>query len=284
MPAALVLVMLVSLALPQGRRVAGRGWKFTRRAAMIVTGHLVAVGDHRLYVSCSGSGSPTVIMDSGLNMTIDSWGTVPSSVAQFTRVCIYDRAGLGESDRGPTPKTTQQVADELHLLLRNRGISGPYVVVGHSVGGLNVRLFASEHPDEITGMVLIDPSHEDEYARIAALMPPEMKEKFLRHEGGGNHEKLNLLTGAEQVKRSAPIPPIPLCVLVATTNEFEPEQAALMDSLMSVHIELRSKLSQLSPKGKLIMVKDSGHFIQQEQPHAVIDAIRSVVEAAREQR
>lgn len=244
---------------------------------MIVSGHLVDVGDRRLHISCSGRGVPVVIMDSGLNMTMETWGVVPSGVAQFTRVCTYERAGLGESDPGPIPKTTQQIADELHTLLRNAGVPGPYVMVGHSVGGLNVRLFASEHPEEVAGMVLVDASHEDEYYRIAALMPADKREKYLRHEGGGNTEKVDLLASAEQIKRSAPLPKIPLIVLTAVQSEGPPDEAR-----MRLHVELQSELARLLPSGQQTVVKDSGHFIQLNQPQAVIDAVRAVVGAARE--
>jgi len=190
-----------------------------------------------------------------------------------------DRAGLGESDPGPLPKTSQQIADELYSLLKNIGAPDPYVMVGHSIGGLNVRLFASEHPKEIVGMVLVDASNEDEYFRIAALLPPDEREKYLRHEGGGNYEKVDLLASAKQIKRSPPLPVMPFIVLTSVQSGRPPDETG-----KRLHLELQLQLARLSPNAQQTVIKDSGHFIQLDQPQAVIDAIRSVVGAARERR
>ncbi len=119
-------------------------------------GRLVDVGGYRLHISVEGEGSPTVVLDAGLAHTSQVWNFVQPEVAKFTRVCSYDRAGYGWSDPGPLPRSSQQIVQELHTLLRNADIPGPYLLVGHSFGGLNMYLYAVQYPDEVAGLVLLD--------------------------------------------------------------------------------------------------------------------------------
>ena len=123
-------------------------------------GQLVDVGGHRLHLHCVGQGSPTVVLDAGLGAFSLDWGAVQPQIATSTRVCAYDRAGLGWSEPGPSPRSPQQFATELHALLTNAGVEGPYVLVAHSISGKTARLFASQHPNDVVGMVLIDARHE----------------------------------------------------------------------------------------------------------------------------
>lgn len=128
-------------------------------------GQLFDVGGYRLHISCMGEGSPTVILDALQPGTVSNWVWIQPEIARSTRVCAYDRAGLGWSDVGPEPRDAQQNTRELETLLQNAGIEGPYVLVGHSLGGLYARVFAGQHPDEVQGMVLIDSSHPDGWQR-----------------------------------------------------------------------------------------------------------------------
>lgn len=119
-------------------------------------GELVDIGGYRLHINCSGSGSPTVVIDAGWGDWSTAWGLVQPEVARTTRVCTYDRAGTGWSDAGPLPRDATRFAEELHTLLQNAHIPGPYVLAGHSLGGLPVRVFAGTYPAEVAGVVLID--------------------------------------------------------------------------------------------------------------------------------
>jgi pimeloyl-ACP methyl ester carboxylesterase len=120
-------------------------------------GQLVDVGGYRLHINCTGTGSPTVVIDAGWGDWSASWSSwVQPEVAKTTRVCTYDRAGMGYSETGPLPRTAQQFAKELHTLLQNAGIPGPYVLVGHSMGGLPVRVFAHAYATDVAGVVLIE--------------------------------------------------------------------------------------------------------------------------------
>src|SRR5262245_3259234 len=119
-------------------------------------GQLVDVGGYRLHINCTGTGSPTVVIDAGQGDWSTSWGVVQQEVAKTTRICTYDRAGLGWSEAGPLPRDAAEFAKELHTLLQNAGIPGPYVMVGHSLGGASIRVFVSEHASEVAGVVLIE--------------------------------------------------------------------------------------------------------------------------------
>jgi pimeloyl-ACP methyl ester carboxylesterase len=129
-------------------------------------GQLVDVGGYRLHLYCQGSGGPTVVMDTGTGGNLLAWSSVQPEVAKFTRVCTYDRAGLGWSDPSPRPRTTEVMVDELHTLLERAGVPQPYVLVGHSFGGLNARMFAHTYPGEVAGLVLLDSQHEQGESRF----------------------------------------------------------------------------------------------------------------------
>jgi len=135
-------------------------------------GRLVDIGGYRLNINCAGQGSPTVILDTGLGVPAIVWNLAQPDISKFTRVCSYDRAGYGWSDPGPMPRTSAQIVKELHTLLHNAGEKPPFVLVGHSFGGFNVRVYNGQYPDEVAGMVLVDASHEDQ----TDYLPPAMKE------------------------------------------------------------------------------------------------------------
>jgi pimeloyl-ACP methyl ester carboxylesterase len=128
-------------------------------------GKLIDMGGYRLHLYCTGTsrpGSPTVILEAGLGGTSLDWSKVQPGVASFTRVCSYDRTGYGWSDASPLPRTALNMVTELHTLLARAGVAGPYVLVGHSFGGLLVRLYTSTYPQQVAGLVLVDSSHEDQ--------------------------------------------------------------------------------------------------------------------------
>jgi pimeloyl-ACP methyl ester carboxylesterase len=124
-------------------------------------GKSVDVGGYNLNINCTGQGSPAVVLEAGLGVPAISWRAVQPEIAKFTRVCSYDRAGYDWSDPGPMPRTTVQSENELHRLLQNAGEKPPYVLVGHSAGGTNVRIYNKLYPSEVVGMVLAEPGHED---------------------------------------------------------------------------------------------------------------------------
>jgi pimeloyl-ACP methyl ester carboxylesterase len=171
-----VLVGLCSLIVATALAGGTYQWLATRKdlAATPPPGRLVDIGGYRLHLWCTGEGAPAVILDTGLGGSSAGWGFVQPEVARFTRVCSYDRAGLGYSDPGPSPRTARRIASELAELLARSGSAGPVVLVGASIAGFGVRVFASDHPERAAGLVLVDASHEDdahEVPRMARFVP-----------------------------------------------------------------------------------------------------------------
>ncbi|HZJ10260.1 MAG TPA: alpha/beta hydrolase [Trueperaceae bacterium] len=132
-------------------------------------GELVDVNDHALHLYCEGEGSPTVILETGLGDGAINFRSLQSRVATFTRVCSYDRAGYGWSETGPEPRDVDTLVSELETLLNNAGVDGPYVMAGHSYGGILSWVFANRNPEEVRGVVLIDSSHPDQLTALAAV-------------------------------------------------------------------------------------------------------------------
>src|SRR4051812_24508546 len=139
-------------------------------------GQLVDVGGYRLHINCVGTGSPTVVIDAGWGDWSGGWSRVQPEAAKTTRVCTYDRAGMGYSDAGPLPRTADHFARELHTLLQQAGVQGPYVLVGHSFGGAPVRVFAHTYAADVAGVVLIDsmnPGAVGTHAPSTTATPPD---------------------------------------------------------------------------------------------------------------
>lgn len=250
--------------------------KRIERYWLILTGGLVDIGGYRLRIECTGKGDPTIVMDAGLNQTLQSWGdVVTKETAKFSRVCIYERAGVGESDRSPqgVKRTSGLVVEELRRLLSNAGEKGPFLFVGHSFGGINIRLYAGRYPNEVAGLLLVDSSHEGQYLRFASLMTPEEREEYLRHEGGGNREKVDLLASADEIRKEWSLPDVPMIVLTAADGESADNPAR-----RQIHHELQLALSVLLPNAQHITAEGSGHFVQQDRPDLVIGAIQSLRE------
>jgi len=133
-------------------------------------GRLVDVGGHRLHIQCAGAGRPTVVLETGANAMSALWGNVQPQVAVRTRVCSYDRAGLGWSEPGPEPRDALHIASELRTLLRNAAETPPYVLVGHSFGGLLVRVYTDQYPEDVVSLLLLDSSHPDQVARVEKVL------------------------------------------------------------------------------------------------------------------
>lgn len=129
-------------------------------------GQLVNIGNHHLHIRCMGEGNPTVVMEAGISGSSLDWILVQPEIAKAARVCTYDRAGYGWSEEGPQPRDGKQVAAELHMLLLRAGILGKHILVGHSLGGLFVQLYASLYPEEVAGIVLVDSVTKEQSLRM----------------------------------------------------------------------------------------------------------------------
>ncbi len=286
-------------------------------------GEMVDVGGHRLHLYCTGEpGAPTVVMDSGLGGTVLDWQLVQPELAKSTRVCTYDRAGMGWSEAGAQPRTSEQIAGELHTLLGNAGIRGPYVLVGHSFGGTNVQVYASQHPDEVVGMVLVDSALEDEeavtltkslqpspvllkvYATFGltrlpytlgaekpGLTSPEHEDEQAAISSHRKHifaiaDETCSLEASFAENRAHPMSLGDKPLMVLTAGSVQTEGTGLSpeqaDQLDKLHSESQAALTRRSENAKQIITDNSGHYIQVDQPALVIDAVRTVVDAVRD--
>jgi pimeloyl-ACP methyl ester carboxylesterase len=244
------------------------------------------VGGYRLFINCSAGarkGTPVVILDAGHGNTSAAWDLVQPEVGHFARVCSYDRAGTGKSDAAPKPRTSQDIVRDPRALLANTGITAPYVLVGHSLGGLNARLFASQYPNEVVGMVLVESSHEDEDDRTLALMPPELlKQAKPEDMVMASPEGVDLRKSFAEARAAAWHGDIPLIVLTRGRSS-DPEAyrvPSLAPKLEQLHVELQKELARRSSKGRQIIAAKSGHNIPHDQPALVAEAIRRVVDEA----
>lgn len=255
-------------------------------APAAVTDALVDVGGLSLHVRCAGDGAPVVVLDAGLGDDGGIWSEVEPGLARFTRVCSYDRAGTGSSGAAPRPHTSRQMVGELHALLGRAGVAAPYVLVGHSFGGLNVRLYASEHPPEVAGMVLVDATPEEQDARSWSLLPEELMRGFRaslsEHPEGLDFDAFRAsMAEVRESKRS--LGDLPLVVLSRGKEEPPPPgvSAGVGARMAEAWREMQSELPRLSSNSVHVTAENSGHYIHKEAPRLVVAAIREVVIAAR---
>lgn len=238
----------------------------------------VDVGARRIQYRCWGRGSPTVILESGLGDPMDGWAEVIEEVRETTRVCGYDRAGLGKSDPGPEPRTAQAMVDDLGRLLERARIPGPYLLVGHSLGGLSMRLFASERPQSVVGLVLVEATPEEYPVRERELRPLAEQRRFENDLGlarpAARAEYAGIASSVAQVREAAPLPDIPLVVITAGRSDLPP-------ALREAWQELQKELVTLTPQGRQIVANESGHFVQFDQPQIIGTAILDIVAGVR---
>ena len=273
-------------------------------------GEMVVVDGRQVHLLCQGQGSPAVILESGIPGISLGWASVMEDIASFARVCAYDRAGYGWSEAGPEPRTISNITTELRELLRTAGVDPPYVLAGHSFGGLVVQLYASRFPDEVAGMVLVDSSHPDlarrtgdldRMGRVAfrlKLLAPLGIARLMIDAPSGNPESRPGSVRAMEKE------------VLATTRSFRAvasEMKGLRESLnqtaenrprlgwkplvvltegrrkMEFWHAMQEQFTELSDSSEWQVVNGAGHFIHQDEPGIVVDAVRRVVESAREQ-
>ena len=184
---------------------------------------LIDIGGRSLWLTCLGEGSPTVILESGgAPMASTDRSGVQPRIAELTHVCAYDRANVGRSDPAPMPRTVELMANDLDALLSAAGIPGPYVLASFSFGPWVSRVYASQHPEDIAGLVLIDGEPEDLQARWKAVLPTELAARWLQDYVGGNPEGIALEASEDQVRDASPLPLVPLIVIVHGDARSDP--------------------------------------------------------------
>ena len=254
------------------------------------TGDAVEVGGSRFNVLTMGEGDVTVVLEAGLGDDLGVWNMVQPVVAEGTRVMAYDRAGLGNSEPSPMPRTPEQLATELHALLRQAGLAPPYVLVGHAEGGFAVRRFASLYPDEVAGMVLVDASHEEQGARWKALDEAAWEQYvdqrsavYLIVKGPlqAEYEAFDQVMKEQEVPGLGPLPDVPVVILTAMQSVEEPRYIGETEKGLRVKFDLHKAWADQAERATHRATTKSGSYIHLEEPKLVIDAIREIVEAVR---
>lgn len=234
----------------------------------------IDIGGYKLNVNCFGKGKPTVIFESGYGCENKDWVQVQGAISKIARTFSYDRAGVGDSDRSELPRTSLYMIKELHTLLKNAKVKEPYVIVAHSFGGLNARLFAYTYPKEVEGIVFVDSTNPSWYLDSYKKKSKQEIEDLIKsstYDTEGNYKELIL--SAEQVEKAAKkgmLRNIPIKVLGADhygkyTNDKTWEKTSL-------------ELLSISNRSEYTLVKNSEHYIQIEHPKVVIDAIKEIID------
>lgn len=274
-------------------------------------GEMVDVGGYRLHINCTGTGSPTVVIDAGLGDWSTTWGGhVQPEVAKTTRVCTYDRAGMGWSEVGPLPRHATQFARELHTLLQNANIPGPYIMVGHSLGGLEVRVFADDYASEVVGVVLIESMNPKQLSQSPTILAQSesRSQPFSFQAMLARFGMARLLVKVPGIAPSVPADQeayYPLYIrpqsLQATADESQGlpasgVQAAAVKSFGDLPLIVltgklntlsgweawQTELLQLSSNSQQLFAENSNHNVQADEPDAAIMAIVKMVEQVRE--
>jgi pimeloyl-ACP methyl ester carboxylesterase len=288
----ILLATLSAAVLPSGAQPSAT--QIPKEAART---EMVDIGGRKLQLQIRGHGAPTVVIEAGMGepaVESGSWNAVVEEISKTHRVCLYDRAGLGKSDPAPKlPRTSLDVANDLAALLTKARVPDPYLLVGHSYGGMHLRMFASRFPDKVLGMVLVDASHPDQDEKwLAALGPalanePESVSKarqFLssRQSPSSNPESIDVKASSAQVRAAHGLDDKPLVILTHSPkwriDPSLPDDVALKIETISQQLQIDQK--KISSKSSLRQADHAGHQVQAEDPGLVVEGIRQALEAA----
>jgi len=222
-----------------------------------------------------------MVFISGYGESAESWNKVRHEIEQYGKVFTYNRLGIGSSDQATSEQCGKTIVLDLREILKKLGITPPYILVGHSIGGLYANLYGRLYPNEVIGAVLIEPTHPDHEARFKNFSPPfhvrfvngcfDFIEKFFNQ--NRFNELVSFKTTVNQISSSGSFPNVPLTVISGTKKMlFEP------NGLQELHLNNQRELVSISDKGKLIIANNSGHFPQTTQPGLVSEAIVELID------
>jgi pimeloyl-ACP methyl ester carboxylesterase len=232
----------------------------------------VEVNGFKLFVKLYGEkkDKPTVVMDAGYGDYSKAWSSIIQEISMLTEVLVYDRAGLGKSEKSPNHRTSQEMVKELNELLTRMEIKPPYLLVGHSFGGVNTRIYTTEYPNDVAGLILVDSTPEDYKDRFLPTMPKKFQDSYNNQfiYEGTYDEFMKSLKQLKQTRRQLNVP---LIVLSAgKKTHYSKESQELWN-------EMQEEILNISSNSELIIAENSGHYIQNDEPYLVINSIRGLI-------
>ncbi len=234
------------------------------------------IAGHDVEIATAGTAGPTVVFEAGLGDDWTSWDDVASQVARHARVFAYSRPGYGASSPATTSRDPRTIVEELRAVLAHEGYAPPYVLVGHSFGGTYQELFAKAHPEEVLGVVLVDPRHRDflpacEAARLDNCGIPDA---VLDTQGASTiAEYRSFPLGSDEIRAAGTFGAYPVRVLTATDHPVSPAREALWETMLG-------ELAAEATHGEQIVVPGAGHYIQLDRPDVVVQAIVELLPAS----
>jgi len=252
----------------------------------------VDVGGRSLHIVCLGEGSPTVVFEAGWGGDYSNWSRALTAVSKYTMACAYDRAGLGKSDPATSfPRTSQDMVNDLHALLTKALIPEPYILVGHSLGAFNIRLYANQYPQEVAGLIFAEGAHPEQFEQCA--LPTEFPGEdpsFAKaredcqstidawSDWNTVPEGLDYFASADQVRSTGSFGDLPLTVLVAETN-LQGAPGTAEEFMANLTNEEQHELAALSTRGEYIVVPNANHvdiITRQATYDAIIQMVQSL--------
>ena len=230
--------------------------------SVLCCGQEILANGHKLFLKCNGSApGPTVILVAGAGGTTDTWKRVQPQIADFAKVCSYDRTGLGRSEKLSYTQSADQIVDDLAILLQVARVNPPYILVGHSIGGIYVRKYDQRYDSYISGMLLIDSSHKEQIWRFAMGDPQVLADEFPNWRNTTAMQAIGYLPPEHRLQWHFSKP------LIVLEHGIPSEP---------VWHQMQQDLARRSPQGKLITAKQSRHYIQEQQPELVIESVLEI--------
>jgi pimeloyl-ACP methyl ester carboxylesterase len=210
----------------------------------------------------------TIVFESGYGWDLNNWNSIKSDVSKFANVFFYDRDGIGRSKKSIKPKHSMQIINNLRNLLKKAEVKPPYLLVGHSFGGVNVRLFANKYPKEVAGVILLDSVHEEQNKKMFPLFTENVKEDYL----GQFAVEATLSEFEESLEqvRGLKLGKIPLLVITGGTQSHHTNQS------MAQWMVFQKELANLSTTSNHLVIKEAGHAVHIDEPQLVINAIKEM--------
>jgi pimeloyl-ACP methyl ester carboxylesterase len=254
---------------------------------------MIDIGGRCLALTSAGAGSPSVILETGLGAESDEWALVQRETSAAARVVRYDRANRGASDGAAGPRTALDMVEDLHALVRAADIEGPHILVGHSFGGLLVRLYAQRYREEVAGIVLVDAMHEDQFDVFGPLFPPAthsdppelQRVRAFWQEGwrspATTTERIDFVSSIRSAREIKSLGDVPLHVIIAGTFLHQPLiPPQFRESLQKRWQAQQMQFLMLSTRATYSLALRSGHFVQRDAPRTICDAIKDTIAAA----